>query len=322
MESVLDKGGFERATMVDLAQRILRGEVSAVARAATLIEKRAEDAASLLQILFPHTGKALVVGFAGAPGTGKSTLVDQTTRLLRSQGSSVGIIVVDLTTAHSGGGFLKARIDMMERDLDPDVFVRSVAPRGHVEAAVAEIADLTVLLDAAGTDVVLVETMGAGDAEIEVARQSEVVVLVLAPGAGEMAPTPKTSVFELADVLAVNKADQPGVYDAELELHLRRGPAHRDDGWLPPIVRTIATEARGIDELVSHIRAVHAIGGNSARQVDTWELRLGEMLRDRLLHHFPRAELCRAAHDIVERRRDPYTILEEWQGRMQISHRS
>jgi len=287
--------------MADLAQRILCGDGIALARTATLIQKRSEQATALLRELFPHTGKALIASFIGPPGVGKSTLVDQTSRLLREKNNSVGIIILDFEAA-SSGELLGDRIRMIDDHLDLKVFVRSVSCRGCLETAVA--ADMAILLDAAGTDAVFIDAVGIQQSEVGIARQSDIVVRVLAPGSGACDQASADAIPELANVFVVNKADQAGATELESKVKLHVSSIPRKDSPLPPVISTVATESRGIEELVSNIQAVYAMG-RSTRQVDTWEQRLGEMLSERLCRSVPRSEIYRGTRDIVEHRRDP-----------------
>jgi len=196
--------------MTDAAQKILDGDLRALARAATWIENRSPEAEPLLRELFPHTGRALIIGVTGPPGAGKSTLCDQCVRLLRKEGKTVGVIAVDPSSPYSGGAVLGDRIRMQEHHADPGVFIRSMATRGWLGGLARAATEMTMLLDAAGRDVVLVETVGVGQDEVEIARLAHVTLVVLTPGAGDDVQTLKAGIMEIAQVFVINKSDLPG----------------------------------------------------------------------------------------------------------------
>jgi LAO/AO transport system kinase len=225
------------------AEAIVSGDRRALARAATLVEDR--KAGALLSELEEHTGRALVVGVTGAPGAGKSTLVDQLTAALRAQGKRVAIVAVDPSSPFTGGAILGDRVRMMRHHGDEDVFIRSMATRGSMGGLAAATADMTRLLDAAGFDVVIVETVGVGQDEVEIARLAQVTVVVLMPGMGDDVQMIKSGLLEIADIFVINKADHPGADRLERELH------HAD--YTVPVLRTVASEGQGIGELADAI---------------------------------------------------------------------
>jgi len=305
---------------MSLVHRILAGDPRALAQAATLIENRSDESTALLQGLFAYSGRALLIGFTGAPGVGKSTLVTQAARLARKDGHSVGIIAVDPTSPYSGGALLGDRIRMMEHQVDSGVFIRSMASRGSLGGLAAAAADVALLLDAAGREIILIETVGTGQGETAISYLADVTVVVITPGFGDDVQALKAGMLEIADVFALNKADRPGTDSFERELKAGSSRVHRQDGWAPPVIRTIATEGFGVEDLWSHIHAFHEVGRNTTRRVNAWASRLAEMLRERVLRDFPRCELYRAAQEIVEHRRDPYTVVEEWLERVRACH--
>src|SRR5258707_5160553 len=228
--------------MTDLAQPVLEGDTRALARAATMIENRHPDAEALLRELFPHTGRALIIGVTGAPGTGKSTLCDQLVRTLRAEGKTVGVIAVDPTSPVTGGAILGDRVRMQQHHADPGVFIRSMATRGIPGGIARATADLATLLDAAGRDVVIIETVGIGQSEVEIARLAQVTILVMVPGAGDDVQAMKAGVLEVADMFVINKADLPGTDKIEHELH--------SVAENRPVLGTVASEGQGMAEVL------------------------------------------------------------------------
>jgi LAO/AO transport system kinase len=297
--------------MTELAARIRGGDPRAIARAATLIENRASNADAIMAALFPFTGRAVVVGITGAPGSGKSTLVDQLVAAYRMSAMSVGVLAVDPTSPYSGGAILGDRIRMQRHHDDPGVFIRSMATRGCMGGLARTTIDLAMLLDAAGRDVVIIETVGVGQDEVEIARAADVTVVVLVPGLGDDVQAIKAGIMEIADVFVVNKADLPGAEKLAREVRNNLTLAHRPDGWMPHIVNTVAQRGEGIAELIDAIAGYHSRQPARLRSSQIWSVRLREMLRERLLERMPTAELDRAAAEVSERRRDPYTVINE-----------
>jgi LAO/AO transport system kinase len=291
-------------------ERILAGDLRAMARAATGVENRTPAAEALLASLFPHTGKAAIVGITGPPGAGKSTLVDQLTRRLRSQDKTVGIIAVDPSSPFTGGAILGDRIRMQSHHADTGVFIRSMATRGRMGGVAAGTLEMALLMDAAGRDVVLVETVGVGQDEIEIARLADVTAVVLVPGMGDDIQAIKAGLMEIADVYVINKADQPGADRLELELKAMLQISPRRNGLEVPIVKTVASEGQGIDEVLDTLFSLRA--AKTPDNASLWRLRLREMIRDRLLDRLPLTELDDAAAEVAARRQNPYTVVEQW----------
>jgi LAO/AO transport system kinase len=298
--------------MTDLARKILAGDPRALARAVTAIENRSPAAESLLKELFPRTGRAGIIGITGAPGAGKSTLTDRLVHELRREGNAVGVLAVDPTSPYTGGAILGDRIRMLSHHADSGVFIRSMATRGHLGGLAAATTDMALLLDAAGKQFVLIETVGVGQDEVEVAKLADVTVVVLVPGMGDDVQAIKAGIMEIADVFVINKADQPGADRLEREILALQSLSTRPDNWVPPIVHTVATEGQGISETLAAIRSFLGRTGAKDRAVVNWTQRLREMLRERLLEQFANIDFQAAAVEVAARRSDPYTIIDDW----------
>lgn len=278
------------ADVRELARRVVQGDHLAAARAISLVEDGHPEAATLLRELGPHLGRAYVIGITGPPGAGKSTLADALTRLLRRRGERVGVVAVDPTSPFSGGALLGDRIRLVEHSSDSGVFVRSLATRGALGGLSEATGDVVRILDAMGCGVVLLETVGAGQAEVDVVRAADTVVVVAVPGLGDVVQTLKAGILEIADVFAVNKADHPESERTvnELRSMLRLWPVQ---GWEPPVIPTVATTGQGVEALlaaVDHHRRYQESSGALARRrrerAKAEILRAAEVrLRDRLL---------------------------------------
>lgn len=240
---------------MDLAERVLAGDFRAIARAISVVEREDAGSAALVGRLFGRTGRALAVGLTGAPGVGKSTLVGRLTAALRRESLRVGILAVDPTSPFSGGAILGDRIRMQGHAGDGGVFVRSMATRGQLGGLARATDDARIVLDAAGIDVVLIETVGVGQGEIDVSRIADVSVVVLAPGSGDDVQAIKAGIMEIADVFVVNKADRDGadraVAEIEGMLSLREPGTNR---WRPPVVKTCAATGEGVDDAIAAVR--------------------------------------------------------------------
>ena len=295
-----------------LAEKIVNGDARSLARAATWIENRRPEAEHLLRELFPRTGRALILGVTGSPGAGKSTLCDQITRTLRAEGKTVGIIAVDPSSPYTGGAILGDRIRMQQHHADPGVFIRSMATRGWLGGLAAATTEMTMLLDGAGFDVIIVETVGVGQDEVEIARLADVTLVVMVPGMGDDVQAIKAGIMEIADVFVINKADLAGADKLERELRSYLTLSHRPDGWSPKIVQSVANEGKGIAEILEAAREYHSRGSARERAADIWGFRLREMLRERILDRLPPAEFAAAGREVADHKRDPYSILHEW----------
>lgn len=238
--------------MTGLAERARSGEVRAIARLITLLEKRDPQAIEALKEIYPHCGRAHVVGVTGPPGMGKSCLISALIPRFRRKGRSVGVLAVDPSSPFSGGALLGDRVRMIQQSGDSGVYIRSLASRGAAGGLSAAVNDAVDVLDMAGKEVILVETVGAGQGEIEIAKLAHTVILVLMPGCGDTLQAMKAGLMEIGDILVVNKADRPGADETVAELSaIRRfeGSQERLDGWVPPIVKTSALTGEGFDDL-------------------------------------------------------------------------
>lgn len=303
-----------------LIERVSSGEAAAVARAISKIEDGVGDAADLMKQVYQLSRGGLVIGITGAPGAGKSSLVDKLALLYRQQGDRVGIVAVDPSSPFSGGAILGDRIRMQTLGLDPNVFIRSMATRGNLGGLSRATVDAVAILDAAGFSKIIVETVGVGQDEVEIVKAADVSVVVLVPGMGDDIQAIKAGIMEIGDVFVINKADREGVYDTEKELQSLLSLAKRDDGWNPPIVKTVATESKGLKELANAIELFRQtqrgaeIGGERRRAIARW--RIVELLRERLLESVLGSDslsstLERLADEVATRRRDPYSAVEE-----------
>ena len=301
------------AAAAALAEGVLAGDPRAIARAISLVEDGAALAPALVSLIYPHTGRAYLVGITGPPGAGKSTLVDRLAADLRRQGVTVGILAVDPSSPFTGGAILGDRVRMQAHAGDPGVFIRSMATRGHLGGLARATSEAALVLDAAGRDVIVIETVGVGQDEVEIVRTADISIVVLVPGAGDDVQALKAGIMEIADVFVVNKGDREGAdrtastIDAMLALQ-----TYGENDWRPPLVTTVATTGAGVEALVAAIDKFRARAPRElhVRRRARSAFRLRELLTAAFMARVdatvPAGEFEETVDAVAERRQDPY----------------
>jgi LAO/AO transport system kinase len=286
----------------EIVKEVLAGNHRAVARLISVVESGSRQSIPFLRELFPFTGKSFTIGVTGAPGAGKSTLVDRLAEIYRTQGKRVGIIAIDPTSPFTGGAILGDRIRMQSRSVDPGTFIRSMATRGHMGGLAGATADALMVIDAAGFDIVIIETVGVGQGEVEIAETADATLVLLVPGMGDDIQNMKAGIMEIADIFVVNKFDRPGADKTESELRALLAFNSRTDGWKPSIIRAAALENMGIKECVDAIEVYRSFRQKS-------EIKRKQILqrqKSRIIELF-----CRKAHEILLQDADEQSEIEK-----------
>ncbi len=303
---------------MDIVKEILKGSPQAMARAISMIEDRDDQAQEVLKKIFPYSGRSIIIGITGASGSGKSTLVDQMVGLFKQKQKKIGIIAVDPTSPFSGGAILGDRIRMMRHSIDEDVFIRSMATRGHLGGLSKASSEAIAVLEAGGKDVVLVETVGVGQDEVEIVKLADLILVILTPGTGDDIQAFKAGIMEIADIFVLNKADSPDTEKAERHLKAMLDLG-LDKEVVPPVVKTVATTGKNVDLLVNQIENFASnqkqkLKVARKKRLILWMLR--DIIREKIFHlinqNVKDSELHAYVDQIYERKTDPYTIAENF----------
>ena len=307
---------------MDLVQDVIKGSHRAIGRAISMVENNRGAAQEMMKKIFPYTGKSLIVGVTGSPGSGKSALVDQMIEYLRKNGKKIGIVAVDPSSPFSGGAILGDRIRMMRHSANPEIFIRSMAARGHLGGIAKATGEAIAILEAGGKNFILVETVGVGQDEVEVVKLADIILVVLIPGAGDEIQAFKAGIMEIADIFVLNKADSPATERTERQIK-----AVLDLGFegetMPPVVKTVATEGEGVDELVAEIDKLaesknQEFLDSRKKRLIYWMLRdiISEKIYQAVVQKVQASEFESLVERIYKREIDPYTVADEIVGKL------
>lgn len=319
MATVTTTSAGRREATETLVASLRSGDVRALARAISLVENDAPTATAVLSACFPHTGHALRVGLTGAPGSGKSTLVDRLAAHYRAEQQTVGIVAVDPTSPFTGGAILGDRIRMQSHHADPGLYIRSMATRGFLGGLASTTADIASVVEASGKSRLLIETVGVGQDEVDIVRLADVTVVVLVPGLGDDVQSIKAGILEIADIFVVNKSDREGADRVEREIRAMQSLGGHRKGWVPPVVRTVATTGEGTAGLAEAIDrcadSLRKAGKLEEKRTAAWQARLVEMIRQKLVrelvrHRLGKPELEAHARAVAARQEDPYLLVD------------
>ena len=303
--------------MFDLAKEIIKGNPVAIARGISLVENESSKVQEVMKKIFPYTGRSIIVGITGAPGSGKSTLADKLIGLLKKGGKKIGIVAVDPSSPFSGGAILGDRIRMMSHSTDPEIFIRSMATRGHLGGLAKTSGEAITILEAAGKDFILIETVGVGQDEVEVIKLADIVLVVLIPGVGDDIQAFKAGIMEIADIFVINKADSPETDKTERQLNamLDLGLKNKDR---PSVVKTIATEGKGVESLVGEINEIisrrdQKFKASRKKKMISWLLKdiVSEKIYKAVAENVKISEFEGYIERIYKREVDPYTVADE-----------
>lgn len=304
---------------MDLVKELLAGSRLALARAITAVENEYDNAVEIMQSIYPHTGRARILGITGAPGAGKSTLTDKIVKYYREQGKRVGIVAIDPTSPFSGGAILGDRIRMNDLTLDEGVFIRSMGTRGSLGGLSRKTTDAVKLMDAFGMDLILIETVGVGQSEVDIVKNADTTLIVLVPGLGDDIQAIKAGILEIGDVFAINKADRDGCDKLNIEIEMMLDLDSKKVAWRPPIKRTIASKNEGIPDLVEsledHFEFLEDSGELQIRRANRIRNEITNMVQEQVGRYVmnqiaSNGEFDQLVEDVNARKNDPYTVVD------------